>query len=94
MAQPIPYNQVHRLALAASHCATIDMQRGWWRLSNPDTVKELMASLNMRGVRERLLQKALERQLDYINQLSTKQKKNCKKCSSRMAFFPKLCVTG
>jgi hypothetical protein len=53
-----------------------DMQRGWWIISSPDVVKELMSCLNVRGIRERLLQKSIEKHLDYIIQIYSKQKKN------------------
>jgi hypothetical protein len=39
-------------------------------------VKQLMSCLNTRGVRERSLNKALEKHVDYICQLYNKPKKN------------------
>jgi len=51
-------------------------QRGWWRITNADTVKMLLGCLTMRGVRERSLQKNLERYLNYACQLCAKSKKS------------------
>jgi len=51
-------------------------QRGWWRITNPDTVKELLSCLTVRGIRERSFQKNLERYLNYACQLCTKSKKS------------------
>jgi len=51
-------------------------QRGWWRITNPDTVKELLSCLTTRGIRERSFQKNLERYLNYACQLCSKSKKS------------------
>lgn len=53
-------------------------RRGWWRISNPEQIKELLSCLNLRGIRERNLQKTLEKHLDFVCVSNTKTKKNSK----------------
>ncbi|KAK6180630.1 hypothetical protein SNE40_008641 [Patella caerulea] len=63
VAQPIPLEQ----------------QKGWWRVSNVDELREIVKCLHCRGIRERNLVKVLQRFVDYPNQVISNGKKNvCK----------------
>lgn len=51
-------------------------QRGWWRITNPEVFKELNNCLNVRGIREKNLQKSFERHVNFAIQSCSKAKKN------------------
>lgn len=44
------------------------MTRGWWRITNPDQVKQYIDSLHPRGVREKELSRMLTRFLDFAKE--------------------------
>ncbi|XP_069472462.1 bromodomain adjacent to zinc finger domain protein 2B isoform X4 [Ambystoma mexicanum] len=43
-----------------------DMQFGWWRMSDPEELKALLKVLHLRGIREKSLQKQIQKHLEYI----------------------------
>ncbi|XP_018408654.1 PREDICTED: bromodomain adjacent to zinc finger domain protein 2B isoform X6 [Nanorana parkeri] len=43
-----------------------EMQFGWWRITDPEDLKSLLKVLNLRGIREKSLQKQIQKHLDYI----------------------------
>ena len=43
-------------------------KHGWWKITNIDALKELMHALHLRGIRERSLQKTIEKYFDYCRQ--------------------------
>lgn len=53
-----------------------DKQRGWWRISDSEQLKSLIVALNVRGIREKNLQKLLEKNFNFICQTSFKPKRN------------------
>ena len=50
------------------------MQFGWWRIIDPEDLKALLKVLHLRGIREKALQKQIQKHLDYITQASIKNK--------------------
>ncbi|XP_014676074.1 PREDICTED: bromodomain adjacent to zinc finger domain protein 2B-like [Priapulus caudatus] len=54
----------------------IEMQRGWWRITDPNQLKSLVKSLHVRGVRERHLLKQLQKHIDYTCQSCSKGRKD------------------
>ncbi|XP_040297849.1 bromodomain adjacent to zinc finger domain protein 2B isoform X3 [Bufo bufo] len=51
-----------------------EMQFGWWRITDPDDLKSLLKVLNLRGIREKSLQKQIQKHLDYITQACLKNR--------------------
>ncbi|XP_057601063.1 bromodomain adjacent to zinc finger domain protein 2B isoform X20 [Hippopotamus amphibius kiboko] len=51
-----------------------EMQFGWWRIIDPEDLKALLKVLHLRGIREKTLQKQIQKHLDYITQACIKNK--------------------
>uniref|UniRef100_A0A8C4YFU2 Bromodomain adjacent to zinc finger domain protein 2B n=1 Tax=Gopherus evgoodei TaxID=1825980 RepID=A0A8C4YFU2_9SAUR len=43
-----------------------EMQFGWWRIIDPEVLKALLKVLHLRGIREKALQKQIQKHMDYI----------------------------
>lgn len=43
---------------------------GWWTTSNVEETQSLIKALHSRGIRERVLQKQIQKHLEYIDQVS------------------------
>jgi hypothetical protein len=52
----------------------LEMQFGWWRIIDPEDLKTLLKVLHLRGIREKALQKQIQKHLDYITQACIKNK--------------------
>ncbi|XP_037704970.1 bromodomain adjacent to zinc finger domain protein 2B isoform X9 [Choloepus didactylus] len=52
----------------------LEMQFGWWRIIDPEDLKALLKVLHLRGIREKALQKQIQKHLDYITQACVKNK--------------------
>ncbi|OWJ99810.1 BAZ2B, partial [Cervus elaphus hippelaphus] len=50
------------------------LQFGWWRIIDPEDLKALLKVLHLRGIREKALQKQIQKHLDYITQACIKNK--------------------
>ncbi|NXI40574.1 BAZ2B protein, partial [Galbula dea] len=51
-----------------------EMQYGWWRISDPEDLKSLLKVLHLRGIREKALQKQIQKHMDYITLACIKNK--------------------
>ncbi|KAM4697890.1 bromodomain adjacent to zinc finger domain protein 2B [Rhinophrynus dorsalis] len=51
-----------------------EMQFGWWRITDPEDLKSLLKVLHPRGIREKSLQKQIQKHLDYFTQICLKNK--------------------
>ncbi|KAM6132047.1 bromodomain adjacent to zinc finger domain protein 2B isoform 4-T5 [Phoenicopterus ruber ruber] len=51
-----------------------EMQYGWWRITDPDDLKSLLKVLHLRGIREKALQKQIQKHMDYITLACIKNK--------------------
>ncbi|XP_035879309.1 bromodomain adjacent to zinc finger domain protein 2B isoform X13 [Phyllostomus discolor] len=51
-----------------------EMQFGWWRIIDPEDLKALLKVLHLRGIREKALQKQIQKHLDYITQACIRNK--------------------
>ncbi|XP_069717835.1 bromodomain adjacent to zinc finger domain protein 2B isoform X8 [Phaenicophaeus curvirostris] len=51
-----------------------EMQYGWWRITDPEDLKALLKVLHLRGIREKALQKQIQKHLDYITLACIKNK--------------------
>ncbi|XP_053554314.1 bromodomain adjacent to zinc finger domain protein 2B isoform X2 [Bombina bombina] len=51
-----------------------EMQFGWWRITDPEDLKSLLKVLHLRGIREKSLQKQIQKHLDYITHGCLKNK--------------------
>ncbi|XP_012826523.1 bromodomain adjacent to zinc finger domain protein 2B isoform X8 [Xenopus tropicalis] len=51
-----------------------EMQFGWWRVTDPEDLKSLLKVLHLRGIREKSLQKQIQKHLEYITQTCMKTK--------------------
>ena len=51
-----------------------EMQFGWWRIIDPEDLKTLLKVLHLRGIREKALQKQIQKHLDYITQACVRNK--------------------
>ncbi|CAM9630898.1 unnamed protein product [Lampetra planeri] len=45
-----------------------DLRHGWWRVTDTDTIHSVLKALHPRGIREKALQKQLQKHLDYTCQ--------------------------
>jgi len=50
------------------------MQYGWWRITDPEDLKSLHKVLHLRGIREKALQKQIQKHMDYITLACIKNK--------------------
>ncbi|XP_048580130.1 bromodomain adjacent to zinc finger domain protein 2B isoform X2 [Nematostella vectensis] len=44
-----------------------EVQHGWWRLTEPSNIKELVKACHSRGIREKMLQKNFQKYSEYIS---------------------------
>ncbi|XP_014746106.1 PREDICTED: bromodomain adjacent to zinc finger domain protein 2B isoform X9 [Sturnus vulgaris] len=51
-----------------------EMQYGWWRITDPEDLKALLKVLHLRGIREKALQKQIQKHMDYITLACIKNK--------------------
>ncbi|XP_041432064.1 bromodomain adjacent to zinc finger domain protein 2B isoform X7 [Xenopus laevis] len=51
-----------------------EMQFGWWRVTDPEDLKSLLKVLHLRGIREKSLQKQIQKHFEYITQTCMKTK--------------------
>ncbi|XP_060113162.1 bromodomain adjacent to zinc finger domain protein 2B isoform X19 [Heteronotia binoei] len=51
-----------------------EMQFGWWRIIDPEDLKALLKVLHLRGIREKALQKQIQKHMDYITLACLKNK--------------------
>ncbi|XP_073081265.1 bromodomain adjacent to zinc finger domain protein 2B-like isoform X1 [Manis javanica] len=51
-----------------------EMQFGWWRITDPEDLKALLAVLHPRGIREQALHKQIQKHLDSITQACIENK--------------------
>ncbi|XP_035186831.1 bromodomain adjacent to zinc finger domain protein 2B isoform X10 [Oxyura jamaicensis] len=51
-----------------------EMQYGWWRITDPEELKSLHKVLHLRGIREKALQKQIQKHMDYITMACIKNK--------------------
>lgn len=50
------------------------MLLGWWKVTDMEELKALMNALHSRGIRERSLQKQLQKSIELITQTCNKNK--------------------
>ncbi|XP_069558573.1 bromodomain adjacent to zinc finger domain protein 2B-like isoform X2 [Brachyistius frenatus] len=48
-----------------------EMLRGWWRVSDMENLHRLVKTLHSRGIRERVLQKQIQKHMEHMTQLCT-----------------------
>uniref|UniRef100_A0A8C4EDA8 Bromodomain adjacent to zinc finger domain 2B n=1 Tax=Dicentrarchus labrax TaxID=13489 RepID=A0A8C4EDA8_DICLA len=48
-----------------------EMLCGWWRMSDMEELHRLVNALNSRGIREKVLQKQIQKHMEYMTQLCT-----------------------
>lgn len=67
------------------------MQFGWWRITDPEDLKALLAVLHPRGIREQALQKQIQKHLDYITQacIENKDGRHLKEISALLLSYAK-----
>lgn len=46
-----------------------EMLRGWWRISDAENLQSLVNSLHNRGIRERVLQKQIQKNMEHMSQI-------------------------
>lgn len=51
-----------------------DMLTGWWRVSDVEELRALVNALHTRGIREKGLQRQIQKYLEMIPQVCTKHK--------------------
>uniref|UniRef100_A0A671YXZ5 Bromodomain adjacent to zinc finger domain 2B n=1 Tax=Sparus aurata TaxID=8175 RepID=A0A671YXZ5_SPAAU len=51
-----------------------EMLRGWWRVSDMEELRRLVKALNSRGIREKVLQKQIQKHMEYMTQLCANSK--------------------
>ena len=52
--------------VADSRVMVSDLQRGWWRVPDSQRLRAVLDALNMRGLRERALQRNISRVIDSL----------------------------
>lgn len=51
-----------------------EMLTGWWRVSDIDELRALVSALHSRGIREKALQRQMQKYMEIIPQVCTKHK--------------------
>ncbi|XP_024863459.1 bromodomain adjacent to zinc finger domain protein 2B isoform X3 [Kryptolebias marmoratus] len=51
-----------------------EMLRGWWRVSDMEKLQSLLKTLHCRGIRERVLQKQIQKHIEHMSQLFSRNK--------------------
>lgn len=51
-----------------------EMLCGWWRMSNIEEMQNLIKAFHSRGIRERVLQKQIQKHLEYMDESSADNK--------------------
>ncbi|MGH0176383.1 UNVERIFIED_CONTAM: hypothetical protein FKN15_072640 [Acipenser sinensis] len=51
-----------------------EMQTGWWRVTDAEELRTLAKVLHLRGIREKALQKQIQKHMDYISQACSKNR--------------------
>ncbi|XP_041119302.1 bromodomain adjacent to zinc finger domain protein 2B-like isoform X4 [Polyodon spathula] len=51
-----------------------EMQTGWWRVTDAEELRTLVKVLHLRGIREKALQKQIQKHMDYISQACSKNR--------------------
>ncbi|XP_066544381.1 bromodomain adjacent to zinc finger domain protein 2B isoform X6 [Amia ocellicauda] len=51
-----------------------EMLTGWWRVTDAEELRALVKVLHLRGIREKALQKQIQKHVDYISQACAKSK--------------------
>lgn len=68
-------------------CVLAEMLRGWWRVSDMEELHSLVRALNSRGIREKILQKQIQKHMEYVTQL-------CASSKDGGSIFPLLSFKG
>lgn len=55
-------------------CVLAEMLCGWWRVADKEELHSLVKALHSRGIREKALQKQIQRHMEYTNQLCANSK--------------------
>lgn len=50
------------------------MLTGWWKVSSSEELSSVVNALHPRGTREKVLQKQIQKHMDYIMQVCAKNK--------------------
>lgn len=67
-------------------CALAEMLCGWWRVSDMEELHRLVKALHSRGIREKVLQKQIQKHMEYMTQL-------CANSKDGWSIFPLLSLT-
>lgn len=51
-----------------------EMLRGWWMVSDMEELRRLVKALNSRGIREKVLQKQIQKHMEFMTQLCANSK--------------------
>lgn len=55
-------------------CVLAEMLHGWWRVSDLEELQRLVKALHSRGIREKALQKQIQKHMEYTTQLCANSK--------------------
>lgn len=55
-------------------CVSAEMLHGWWKLSDMEDLRSLVKALHSRGIREKVLQKQIQKHMEYVTHLCTSSK--------------------
>lgn len=55
-------------------CVLAEMLCGWWRVSDMEELHSLVKALHSRGIREKVLQKQIQKHMEYMTQLCANSK--------------------
>lgn len=51
-----------------------EMLCGWWMVSDMEELRRLVKALNSRGIREKVLQKQIQKHMEFMTQLCANSK--------------------
>lgn len=52
----------------------VEMLSGWWRVADMEELRSLVKALHSRGIREKALQKQIQKHMEYIAQACAKNR--------------------
>lgn len=61
-------------SLHESYVYVVEMLSGWWKVSSSEELSRIVSTCHPRGIRERVLQKQIQKHMEYLTQVGAKNK--------------------
>lgn len=61
-------------SLYVPYVYVVEMHTGWWKVSSSEELSRIVSACHPRGIRERVLQKQIQKHMEYLTQVCAKNK--------------------